>query len=179
MNTVDYTSRVTALRDAGLINPDGTHVCTCETETPAMPYGPDECAVHDASVSDYPMAYAAERIAAALAATTPGVTAYVESTGGNCATIYVGPDQHPGTQTLPVLSIGPGVWYSYDNATGDTGETFIGPCYDRFGDAAHGSLHATMPEDIADPVAWLVAEAARIYPAAAELPVVLTTWDEV
>ena len=141
--------------------------CTCTVDAPAD--GP--CARCDATDADrVDLDRAADAIAAAL-----NVPAYVEQTGGGCATIYVGTDGTDGR--TPVLTAGPGTYgWGRGPSVGSSLEMFIGAARDRFGDGPDvDALDRTMPEWHAAPVAWLVAAALDLYPRAVALPVVAAT----
>ena len=131
--------------------------CTCDT-------APDtDCPVCDVSSPDeFDM-----DAAATLITVVTGVPAFVEQTGGGCATIYVGPDRDN-----PVLTAGPGSFaWRGPHSVGSTLELGIGLNADVFGDEhAYGpGAQRDCPDMHASPETWLAHHAAELLDLAATL----------
>lgn len=91
-----------------------------------------------------------------------GIPAFVEHSGGGCATIYGGESyvDAAGDQRWPVL-IGPGAWHAEGGPSFDTAELFVGPDDDGSPDYVEATI--TVPEGATavDVVAYAVLVLAR------------------
>lgn len=91
-----------------------------------------------------------------------GIDAYVEQTGGGCATIYAGPThEEPGWGKRWACLAGPG-WFDgpgWTNPKGDPNDFYIGPDDDGVAEAWSNPLRTTDATEIADVIARQVAAA--------------------